>query len=243
MRLLIDAGNSRIKWALAGDGHELDVMQLPISQAAELASHFAGPDFDAVRQVWVSNVAGGEVARLLQVACALRHWQLHFIEAQALQCGVRNRYVQPARLGSDRWAALIAAWQLAGRACLVVCSGTATTVDALSDEGVFMGGLILPGLALMQQSLAEGTAQLQVGVGSYAGFPCNTADALLSGAVQATCGAIQRQFDLLAVPGALVLLSGGAAPALQFYLHLPVQMVDNLVLQGVSLIAREVEHE
>ncbi len=238
-RLLIDAGNSRIKWAQ----HLWQVEHLPVTQSAQLNLHFADRAYNNVQQVWVSNVAGAKVEHRIRDACAMRHWSPQFITAQASQCGVRNSYAVPAQLGSDRWAALIAAWHLNHAACLVVTSGTATTIDALSDEGEFVGGLILPGLELMQQSLAGATAQLKIGVGSYADFPCNTADALLSGAVQATCGAIQRQYELLRVPQAAVFLSGGAAQVLQSYLHLPVQMVDNLALLGVSLIAQEVEHE
>ena len=77
----------------------------------------------------------------------------HFIGAREKQCGVRNGYAKPAQLGSDRWAALIAAWHLVQRKCLVVDSGTATTIDTLSGQGEFVGGLILPGVELMQRSL------------------------------------------------------------------------------------------
>jgi type III pantothenate kinase len=151
---------------------------------------------------------------------------------------MRNRYSRPQQLGCDRWAALIAAWQQIGGACLVVVCGTATTIDALSDSGEFLGGLILPGVALMQQSLTTATAQLNAVDGEYADFPRNTADALLSGAIQASCGAIQRQYALLNTTSP-VLLSGGAAHLLLPQLQLPVKMVDNLVLHGLLLIAQE----
>ena len=212
---------------------------LPVTQSAQLNLHFADRAYDNVRQVWVSNVAGAKVEHRIRDACAVRHWSPKFITAQAMQCGVRNAYARPGQLGSDRWVALVAAWRSTGSACLVVSSGTATTIDALTDEGVFIGGLILPGLALMRQSLFGATAQLHMDEGSLADFPRNTADALLSGALQATCGAIQRQYDLLGVPGSPVLLSGGAAQVLQPHLQLPVRIVDNLTLQGVLLIAQE----
>jgi type III pantothenate kinase len=143
-------------------------------------------------------------------------------------------------LGSDRWAALIAAWHLLGQACLVVNCGTATTVDALTNQGEFMGGLILPSVAMMQRSLVEGTAQLKTGLGEYAAFPLNTADAILSGAIQASCGAIQRQHDLLKNDAAPILLSGGASAMLLPHLNnLPIRESANLVLQGLGLIAYE----
>ena len=103
-----------------------------------------------------------------------------------------------------------------------------------------MGGLILPGIALMRSSLMDATALLEAQRGDYADFPRNTSDALFSGAIQASCGAIQRQHALLDA-AAPVLLSGGAAHLLLPHLTLPVQMMDNLVLQGLLLIAREVD--
>jgi len=236
-RLLIDAGNSRIKWALAQGDDRLAVEQLPVNQAGEL--NFADHVYDGVQQVWVSNVAGAEVERRIREACAVRQWTTRFILSQMLQCGVRNGYLQAEQLGSDRWAALIAAWHQVGAACLVVNSGTATTIDALSDAGEFIGGLILPGIELMRRSLADSTARLQLAEGCYASFPRNTADALVSGAIQSSCGAIQRQYALLATGNAPVLLSGGAAQALQPHLPLPARMTDNLVLQGLWLIAQE----
>ncbi len=233
MRLLIDAGNTNIKLAWVAGDTWLSAVTYPINQAIELSDAFD------VHEVYVSNVAGVEVESRIREACAARHLVPKFIVSQAEQCGVKNGYAFPGQLGSDRWAALIAAWQHAGTACLVVVSGTATTIDAISGCGEFMGGLIMPGIELMQRSLFEGTARLQVSGGSYSPFPRNTADALLSGAIQAACGAIQRQYALLDVVNAPVLLSGGAACLLSPHLSLPVMQVDNLVLKGLLLIAQD----
>lgn len=233
MRLLVDAGNSRIKWALTQGDEWLRSGALPTAQAAELFSQCA--DVADIRDVWVSNVAGESVAQAIRGGIAAD--KLHFIAAREQQCGVRNAYALPASLGSDRWAALIAAWHLVGGRCLVVSCGTAITVDALSERGEFIGGLILPGVELMQRSLCSATAQLQLGSGAYEAFPRNTADAIYSGAVQAACGAVERQYALLGA--AEVVLSGGAAGILRERLNLPLRLVDNLVLQGLRLIAQE----
>ncbi len=243
MNLLIDAGNTRIKWALVDGGNmpEADGFLrsgvLPVELAVGLPRHFAG--IADIQHIWVSNVAGDEVARHIRNIKVAPHGQFHFVAACEAQCGVRNGYASTARLGSDRWAALIAAWHLTGRSSLVVNSGTATTVDALSAQGEFTGGLILPGVELMLRSLRDATAQLQSVSGEYAAFPRNTADAMFSGAIQATCGAIQRQHESLGDASAPVVLSGGAAEQLQTHLNLPLRIVDNLVLQGLLLISRE----
>jgi len=237
VKLLIDAGNTRIKWALVEGIAWLRNGVLPTAQADGLLRQLG--DIRGGRQIWASNVAGDEVARRI---CDIRIEGCaapRFIAARATQCGVRNGYADPAQLGSDRWAALIAAWSLVGKRCLVASCGTATTVDSLSETGEFIGGLILPGVELMQRSLGSATAQLQPGEGNYAAFPRNTADALFSGAVQAVCGALERQHALLGDAGAPVILSGGGSLQLQKHLNLPLRVEDNLVLQGLLLIAQE----
>jgi len=239
-KLLIDAGNTRIKWAMASDIAELKCASLPTQQVAELASHWA--DLPDECEVFLSNVAGTAVAQQIETICRARNWPLKIISAQAENCGVKNHYQQPAQLGSDRWAALIAAWHSARAACLVVNCGTATTIDALFNEGDFLGGLILPGLNLMQLSLTNTTAQLRDTAGEHQDFPRNTADAIFSGAIQASCGAILLQHQRLGVKNAPIILSGGAAPQLLTELkriNLPIRIVDNLVLQGLLLIAQE----
>jgi type III pantothenate kinase len=232
--LLIDAGNSRIKWAFAEKTVWLQQGTLELADAASLARQFSAlpvPD-----RILVANVAGDAVAQQIRTACAGWTLPVDFIAAQPLQCGVRNCYEQPAQLGSDRWAALIAAWHHTRSACLVVHCGTATTVDALLADGEFRGGLILPGVELMQQSLAAAASGLDEIRGTWCEFPCNTADAMTSGAIQATCGAIRAQYDLLGVAGASCLLGGGAADSIAPHLGLPLKHVDNLVLRGLQII-------
>ena len=240
MKLLIDAGNTRIKWALADGQDWLRSGTLPVEQAVDLVHQLAG--LEGIRQVWASNVAGAEVAQHIRnISIGQPPVQPRFIVAQKAQCGVRNGYSNPSQLGSDRWAALIAAWHLVRGSCLAVNCGTATTVDALSATGEFLGGLIFPGMELMQRSLNDATAQLSPAQGTYAAFPRNTADALFSGAIQASCGAIERQHALLGGSGIPVVLSGGGSAILSSRLNLPLHVVDNLVLQGLLLIAQEAD--
>ncbi len=234
--LLLDAGNSRIKWAFAQNGDWLSRGANPVSDESALRQSLA--QLPAPERILVSNVAGEAAAQLIRSACAAWSCRVEFITAKAEQCGVRNAYDQPEKLGSDRWAALIGAWQQIRAACLVVSCGTATTVDALSDSGEFLGGLIVPGLEMMQDSLAAGTAQLTRSGGNWRDFPRNTADAIFSGAVKATAGAVLQQHTLLGRPGAPCLLGGGAAGLVRPHLNLPLQNGDDLVLQGLQLIGQ-----
>ncbi|OGS95088.1 MAG: hypothetical protein A3K04_00670 [Gallionellales bacterium RBG_16_56_9] len=236
--LLLDIGNSRIKWVMVEDGVWALQGAADLADMAGLRHAFAA--LPPPQRILVSNVAGEHMAQQVRAACAGWPCPIEFIAAQGEQCGVRNAYEQPAQLGSDRWAALIAAWHQVRAACLVVNCGTATTVDALSSEGEFLGGLILPGMDMMRRSLAAGAAQLAEAAGSWHEFPRSTADAIFSGAIQATVGAIRLQFEALAVRGAVrCLLSGGAADSVQAHLNLPLERVDNLVLQGLHIIGQQ----
>jgi len=237
--LLLDAGNNRVKWALTMDGAWLQQGVAPIADVAALRHAFE--ILPPPHRILASNVAGESVAQQIHAACVALSCKVEFITARAEQCGVHNAYAQPAQLGSDRWAALIAAWRQMHAACLVVNCGTATTVDALSSDGEFLGGLILPGVDMMRHSLSAGTAQLEMAVGKWGEFPRNTADAIYSGAIQATVGAIRQQYGLLGAPDAYCLLGGGAANHIQPHLGLPLLRVDDLVLRGLQLIGQETD--
>lgn len=237
--LLLDAGNSRIKWALTKDGATVQQGVVPVAEMTALPQAFAR--LPPPGRILASNVAGESVALQICAACAGWRCKVEFIKARLAQCGVRNGYSEPAQLGSDRWAALIGAWHKMHAACLVVNCGTATTIDALSGGGAFPGGLILPGVDMMRRSLAAGTAQLELADGVWEEFPRTTADAIHSGAVKATVGAIREQYRLLGARDAPCLLGGGAADLVQPHLDLPALRVDDLVLRGLRVIGQESE--
>jgi type III pantothenate kinase len=222
--LCIDSGNTRIKWGL----REGDVW---IGQGVGL------PDI-AADCIVACNV-GGVSPRLTIESLANRMGvPLEWVMASAARCGVTNGYDHPEQLGADRWAALIGARGLHRGDCVVVMCGTATTIDLLRADGRFEGGLILPGLDMMRDSLAGGTADLPAAVGQYADLPRNTFDAIASGTIQATAGAIERmacQLDSTRDP--LCLLSGGAAGGVSPRLTFPHKVVGNLVLEGLARYA------
>ncbi len=192
-----------------------------------------------LERILMANVAGvaGE-ARLQQALPELDWSRLERIRSLPGAAGVSNGYRVPEQLGVDRWCALIGAWALEQRACLVVTAGTATTVDSLDASGRFLGGLILPGVDLMKGALAKGTAGLPWAQGQHVPFPNATDDAITTGCLEAQAGAIERAFARL--PGAeCCLLSGGAAPLLEPLLRLPVRPVHDLVLEGLRRLAQD----
>jgi type III pantothenate kinase len=242
--LVLDIGNSRMKWGLFGSRGWATMGITPNAEIGTLALRDWHSLPRPVRAVGV-NVAG-EAARV-RVEGQLTRWRIvpEWLAASESACGVVNRYARPSQLGADRWAALIAARRRAlasaplAPACVVVNAGTAVTIDALDVDGVFQGGLILPGMRLMLETLAANTAALKSEPGEFHEFPDNTADALYSGAVQAICGAIEqmrRRVDTDAA-NVRIFLAGGAAPEIAPHLNPPVEIVESLVLEGVLALA------
>jgi type III pantothenate kinase len=239
--LLVDAGNTRVKWALAQEGAPAGEWIADGAVVhAELDSLQAAWSAHAVKRAIVSNVAGAAMReRLAALLAQLQAAQLEWFGAQVELAGLRNRYRNPGQLGADRFAAALGARTLApGRALVVATCGTATTVDAVSSEGEFLGGMILPGLGLMLESLARGTAQLPAASADAAlppVFADNTLDAIRSGCVSAQAGAIARAFA--ALPAELCIVSGGAAGHIAPALQVPYRMLDNIVLAGLHAAA------
>ena len=236
--LAVDAGNSRIKWGL-WDGRWSRQDSVATDEVAGLGA--AWQALPAPQLLIACSVAGAPVAEWLDAWARSRGVAVRWVTSQREQCGVRNSYCDPTQLGADRWAALIAARDMAEGAALAVNAGTAVTIDALTREGQFLGGLIMPGLDLMAESLARGTAGLPRTRGSIAQFPQNTADAIAGGALQSVCGAVERMERTLAERGAepRILLSGGAAHLIRTYLGRPARLVPNLVLEGLRVIAAD----
>ena len=238
MILALDAGNTRIKWGLH-DGNTWQAKGwVAVADGAGLVDAWKGQI--APERIVASNVAGSQVARQIEEACQGWPARIEWVVAAENQCGVRNGYEIPSQLGSDRWAALIAARAIAPEGCVVVNAGTAMTVYALTADGVFLGGLIVPGLATMLRALTENTAALGEGGGHYRDIPQNTSDAVYSGALSAMAGAVWRMNALLAGKierAPTCLLSGGDARLLLPLLSGKARMVDNLVLDGLIRIA------
>jgi type III pantothenate kinase len=242
--LVIDVGNSRMKWGLAGPRGWAVLGVTPNAEIGTLALREWQNLPRPMRVVGV-NVAG-EAARV-RVEAQLARWRLHpeWLLATATGGGVTNRYANPAQLGADRWAALVAvrrrllAAGLFPPPAVVVNAGTAVTIDALDSDGVFRGGVILPGLRLMLQALAENTSALKLQPGHYEDFPTATPDALYSGAMHAVCGAIELMRGRIRNEDVAVrcFVAGGAAHEIAPHLTGPVEVVDNLVLEGVLALA------
>lgn len=211
MILLIDAGNTRAKFAWLDETSTAQrSAPQPLDYANPMSLISGAPQ--SPRRILGSNVAGADAVRPLEQACRT-HWGLA-IEWKDARDGaglLHNPYAQPERLGADRWLGLLGLLQhvagdadwLAGTACILASFGTATTIDTLQRQATrlqppaaFLGGLILPGVTLMARSLANGTAQLPLAGGPCQDFPTDTHSAIVSGIAAAQGGALLRQWQL-----------------------------------------------
>ena len=242
MILAIDAGNSRVKWGWyqrdERGGRWSSIATVSLIEFAASSDHVNpfSATHDNPSRIIISNVAGEGAHQLLVNWTSIFEAEPLWLKGEAETCGVRNGYERPEQLGPDRWASLVAARALEpGRACLVVNAGTATTVDALSAAGEFLGGLIVPGVDLMRFVLHEHTGSLPLQPGNYVKTPRNTVDAIETGCRHAQAGAVERMHRALGADGAC-LVSGGGGPALIERLALPCRYVENLVLEGLARI-------
>lgn len=250
MILVADLGNSRIKWGRvsydAKDGDALEQHE-GIRYGEEGLEHVleeAWGDLDRPMAVVYCAVAPESVVSEL-VHYASSRWGLRAarLAPTAKAYGVTCAYHEPRQLGADRWAALAAARALSpDRGAIVVDAGTAITVDALSPEGVHVGGVILPGVRLMRRALGEGTARIgSVGGGEVNLKTHNTSSAVATGTVLGAAAAVDRiveDYKPLAGPGARLLLCGGEAEMLAAHTAVRFEIVPDLVLRGLCIVAR-----
>jgi len=257
--LLLDVGNTRLKWALLRGEYRRGI-QFSAKGALGLAA--LGGRGTAMRRligslgplvgIEVCNVAGPAVERQLRSivrAAGLR--APRFRRSAHAAAGVRNAYAEPWRLGSDRWAALIGARaEHPGRSLCLVAIGTAMTIDLLDAGGRHRGGSIIPGPELMIDSLLERTAGIRRRAGgrrasrattamNAALFACDTRGAVTAGAVKAAAALVHeamRSARALLRRPPLLILSGGAAAVVARHLRLRYRREDDLALRGLAAL-------
>jgi type III pantothenate kinase len=242
MILLVDAGNTRIKWASLADGRVMPGGACPTAEAGTLRR--ACLDARPVRAV-VSCVADEAVRVALQGLFTELEVETHWLRAAASAHGLDNAYDPPESLGPDRYAALVAAARSLRQDCVVVSVGTAMTADMLTADGRFLGGCIVPGPELMREALRRGTARVMRLEGEWRPFPRDTGAAVASGIALALLGVARGMREILGQrPGAgpaqpALVLTGGARSCLRPLLEGTVIEVDDLVMEGLACIARD----
>lgn len=246
MRLLVDIGNSRVKWRLADGGFRGGGL-FPIPPGADPTPIFdaAWGTLEPPSLIAVSNVAGRESGERLQRWCGDR-WGIppSFARATPSCCGVINGYRDPSRLGVDRWIALIGARALESGSVLVVDCGTALTVDLLDGEGCHRGGMILPGLRLMAEALRRGTRIPPIEDPDFQTAPllgASTEECIAAGGVAAAAGAVEWALHRVTSggEGPISLITGGDAGLLLPLLTGNRRHEPDLIFHGLARWADE----
>ncbi len=243
--LVVDVGNSRIKWAIAESGTVRDwhACSRQGEETERLLTRYWSR-YPEPAMVWVCSVAGPGVARVIERWCA-ENWRIRpsFAAVSEVCCGLRNGYREPAQLGVDRWLAMIAAWHAEHSATLVVDCGTAITVDLVTAGGQHAGGLIVPGFELMGRLLNRHTHDIHAAGRTTAGlFGRSTAEGIGNGSLHAIVAFIDRMVGLAAETvgsGVRTVLTGGDGPRVQPLLAGPVRYDRELVLRGLAIVAGE----
>jgi type III pantothenate kinase len=249
MILLLDIGNTRLKWAQL-DGGMLGAQFASVHTQAErmalmnrLLETNPKPD-----RVLISNVGGTEIGAFCAGAI-LQRWgiEAEFVQSTRTAAGVTNAYAEPAKLGVDRWLAVIAAHAMQRGAACIVSVGTAMTIDGVDADGRHLGGVIVPGPHLMVSSLLKNTSDIasrMAGEESQgtALFAKHTAGAVTQGSAHALAALIDRaaaEMKTIVGIAPLLILTGGASESIAPFIRTLLQPVPDLVLRGLAVLARQ----
>ncbi len=238
--LLLDGGNSQLKWAWVENGTFTEVSRAPYRDLAKLGEEwlrFADEDVKIVGCAVCGSVKKAMVEEQLTRP-------VEWLSSMPQALGIRNHYRRPEEHGSDRWFNALGSRRFTQNACVVVSCGTAVTTDALTEDNHYLGGTIMPGFHLMKEAMALKTANLNRPIGKVYPFPTTTPNAIASGMMDAVCGALMMMHGRLkdktggGKPVDIIITGGGAARVVQalpetFVHDNQVKIVDNLVIHGL----------
>lgn len=239
--LAVDCGNSTIKWGFYSTCKWIRKETLKYENAHVLNDQWQS--ITNIDLVIVSSVVSQKLVKQLKKIFISLKFDPFWINSCTFQCGLTNSYEYPSNLGSDRWAALIAAWDSFHAPCLVINVGTATTVDVISKLGVFLGGYILPGPFISKKCLVEATQITVTDDTLFQNFPKSTSGAINGGISLSLIAFVQKIksifLDTQGYPIEHCIFSGGAFHIIKPYIDFPYIEIDNIVLDGLLIIATD----
>lgn len=243
MKLLIDIGNSRMKWAILRHGGLSGHGSCDYREVSDWASLFECDE--SPEAIIVASVAAEEVfAQLAERLASM--WGVHAVQLHSERqcCGVSNSYAHYERLGVDRWAAIVAAYHRMHAPLCVIDCGSAMTLDAVDGEGRHLGGYIVPGLQMQQKMLLHGTARIGETMGKRVDgeWGTNTLDCVAHGIAQELAGLVERsakQLEKRLQRPVSIVMTGGDAGVIMPLLNIAVDYQQHLVLQGMALMVKQ----
>ncbi|EEF80453.1 type III pantothenate kinase [Methylophaga thiooxydans] len=246
MKLLVDIGNSRIKWASIDDNGLNEGQSFQRGKTSiKAALNKAWKTLSDIDAVYVANVGGEKLATQL-TEWTEKQWQITpvYIHTEKKRFGVTNAYDEPSKLGIDRWLSLIAARQHARQAQCVIDCGTAMTIDIVTKTGQHQGGMILPGLSLMRSALATSTHALteETDEKEFKTLATNTYSAIQAGTLYSVTATLERIINDLQESfdnKIRFIITGGDAESLLPLLPDNINHYPDIVLKGLAFYARQ----
>ena len=248
MLLLIDIGNTRIKYALS-DGQTINQGDAIVHNRDwnSVIDQIMGQVSESIDACLVASVMRAQDNQLIeQIVSSSFKISPNFLKTQQFQCGLENAYFTPDAMGVDRWLAMIAAWKKAQQAVLVIGCGSALTLDLVDNKGRHQGGYIIPGMQMMQHVLVDKTALIDANEGESLmpdwQWGRSTQQCVSAGSLLATVSVIDRAIinaEIEYPGGVSCFLYGGDAPRVQSYLRQPVNYEPDLVFLGMQSIYAE----
>lgn len=245
--LLLDVGNTRLKYALLQYNQLGDVLAIEHDGNALLQCQSVLLSLSNELPVWVVHVLGQVFEQQLRAWCEQQGRALHVVTTQAEAYGVKIAYHHPQHYGVDRFVAIVAARHCyPQQACMVIDCGTAVTIDVIDGQGVHLGGAIFSGIQLCQQSLLQRSSGLshvrlaELTTGELSSLASDTSTAIRNGCVQSIAGAIKQWHEIVNAHlnhSFICLLGGGDAMALAPFLSNDIVLREAIVLEGLAHIA------
>jgi type III pantothenate kinase len=246
MILLVDIGNSQIKWTTIKSKVLADSQHFSRPKTGiKAALNKAWKSLEDIEAVFVSNVAGDKIAAQL-TEWIDKQWKLTpvFVQSEKRRFGVTNTYEQPETLGVDRWLAIVAGRQHARQVTCIIDCGTAITVDIVTEKGQHQGGLIVPGLSLMKKMLTDNTDALSnvTQENEFNLLATNTHSAIQAGTLYMVTATLENLINDLQqnfTDEVRFLITGGDAEELIPLMPQPLIHEPDLVLKGLAQYARQ----
>lgn len=257
MNLLIDIGNTCIKWlthhseknefSLSGTFFHHDDSDLQ-TLLSEHWQKLACP-----HRILIANVSGSRIAEIInQYIETTWNIKAEYVETQAFSHGIHNAYTDYHTLGIDRWMAIIAAWHKFHhhhKAICVVDCGTTTTIDVISPSGQHTGGIILPGYTAMLDVLIKSTANINIAYQNDEIKPtfglANTTERGISNgcffAIVATINQVVTSCSNEYQDEIKSIITGGNAMLFLRQIETTLEYEPNLVLQGLAIVSGDTQ--
>jgi type III pantothenate kinase len=241
MNLLIDIGNTRLKWCLLIANEFSNSSTLICTDKLNEDLFIAWKNLIVPQNVIIASVATSVINKVVtSIITALWNIEPVFVKVQPNICGVTTNYSNPSQLGIDRWLALIATRRRGAKSAVVVDCGTAVTIDVLNNFGHHIGGLIIPGLRLLRQSIFDHTNIPYLNLSNdFNLLGQNTGECIAAGTVQAIVGTIEIVHKRAMVDNGIsprLILTGGDAVIIAIYLTIPHSIIPELVFEGLAAL-------